>query len=196
MSYFPIRHSLLWRIGKSVTVCLSRKSCEWNGNAFKFTLEKECHGRELNPDPQIRKKACYHFATASACTCEGKKELYISWLLLQAISTIHLSIKCVHDFASRQHALWQKKRPWKILRLISSESSNVYTGTPYSGWGQYEPLVSTQTPCISLTRGSLSWLVATREADTRGLSWYSGFVFCPHPSWGPGIDTTQQGSLK
>ena len=30
-------------------------------------------------------------------------------------------------------------------------SSDVYTGTPYSGWGQYKPLVST-----GLTRGSLS----------------------------------------
>ena len=28
-----------------------------------------------------------------------------------------------------------------------------------------------------------------RSVDTRGWSWYSGFVFCPHPSWGPGIDT-------
>ena len=30
-----------------------------------------------------------------------------------------------------------------------------------------------------------------RSVDTRGWSWYSGFVFCPHPSWGPGIDTIQ-----
>ena len=53
------------------------------------------------------------------------------------------------------------KKNWLALKFLSifSESSNVYTGTPYSGWRQCEPLVSTQTPCISLTRGYLSWLV-------------------------------------
>ena len=112
----------------------------------------------------------------------------ITWFHMKIINMVEI-LKWSWHFLGRLSDFWQKN--WLALKFLGifSESSNVYTGTPYSGWGQYEPLVSTQTPCISLTRGSLSWLVATREADTRGLSWYSGFVFCPHPSWGPGIDT-------
>ena len=112
----------------------------------------------------------------------------ITWFHMKIINMVEI-LKWSWHFLGRLSDFWQKN--WLALKFLGifSESSNVYTRTPYSGWGQYEPLVSTQTPCISLTRGSLSWLVATREADTRGLSWYSGFVFCPRPSLGPGIDT-------
>ena len=125
--------------------------------------------------------------------------IWNQWLILKLwrigkYVTVSMSITWFHTkmvLTFSWQTKWLLTKNWLVLKLLGivSESSNVYTRTPYSGQGQYEPLVSTQTPCISLTRGSLSWLVATREADTRGLSWYSGFVFCPHPSWGPGIDT-------
>ena len=65
------------------------------------------------------------------------------------------------------------------------ESSNVYTGTPYSGWGQYKPLVSTPTPRINWSHSWLfeltrrhSWdqLILGVGVDTRG----SYFAPIPH----------------
>ena len=41
------------------------------------------------------------------------------------------------------------------LKFVLRESSNVYTRTPYSGQGQYEPLVSTRIPRINWHH---SWL--------------------------------------
>ena len=57
------------------------------------------------------------------------------------------------QFSSPVDALWQEnefaKNALLASHVVSSESSNVYTGTPYSGWGQYKPLVSTPTPHIN-----------------------------------------------
>ena len=62
-------------------------------------------------------------------------------------------------------------------KVESSESSNVYTGTPYSGWGQYKPLVSTRIPRINWShswlfeltrRHSLDQLILGIQVDTQG----------------------------
>ena len=63
------------------------------------------------------------------------------------------------QFSSPVDALWQEnefaKNALLASHVVSSESSNVYTGTPYSGQGKSEPLVSTQ---ISRINWHHSWL--------------------------------------
>ena len=83
-----------------------------------------------------------------------------------------------------------QRMDWKSGTLVPGAQSRrrlYLSRDPLFGTdGKSDPLVST-----GITRGSLSWLVATRDA-----SWYSGVGFSIRPSLGPEIDTIHTQTRK
>ena len=66
------------------------------------------------------------------------------------------------QFSSPVDALWQEnefaKNALLASHVVSSESSNVYTGTPYSGWGPGIDTLQHLTVKAGLTvSGSQKW---------------------------------------